>query len=60
MQIAQASEKSGGLNQLKNRLSGTIDHLDGFEPHVIEVTQGRPLRDLCTETLAAKQPVALR
>jgi len=26
MQMAQASENTGGHNQLKNRLSGTIDH----------------------------------
>ena len=40
MQMAQASEKTGGLNW-KTHLSGTIDHLDGFEPHVIEVSAVR-------------------
>lgn len=60
MHMAQARGETGGLNQLKKRLSGAIDHLDGFEPHVIEVTQGRALRNLCTETLSARQPVALR
>jgi hypothetical protein len=60
MQMAQVSENTSGLNQLKNRLSGTIDHLDGFGPRASEGGQGPPLRDLCTETLGAKQPIALR
>jgi len=36
MQMAQASENTGGLNPLKIRLSGTIDHLDGFGPRAFE------------------------